>query len=335
MPGTISQYQVVIAGQLITAALWNGMENNIINNGLIWSGIDDYSANDSEMQVQTDPYPASATSRPTSAQGELERIRYQIAQITGETYWYIDPDVSIASMKTNFDAHTHDGTTNNGPQINTGGIADGAISTAKLGSLSITNSQINDVAASKITGQIVTAQITDSNITTAKIANANVTAAKLETNIDLPGSVRASGTPCFSAVLSTNQPNETGDGTLVNVPFDTEIIDQAGNYNNSTSTFTAPVTGQYLFSVHVGINGAASGNKVELFLVTTGRTYCSEAWPASNISQTLTIIAPMTSGDTALVRLKGSGGSKVMGLLATPTVTGSGNLTFFSGQLIA
>lgn len=103
MPGTISQYQVVIPGQTITASLWNGMENNIIDNGLVWSGIDDYSTNDAQMQVQTDPYPAATTSRPTSAQGELERIRHQIAQITGETYWYQDADVNLATIYSTYD----------------------------------------------------------------------------------------------------------------------------------------------------------------------------------------------------------------------------------------
>lgn len=110
MPGTISQYQVVIPGQVITATLWNGMELNIINNGLIWSGIDDYSATDAEMRIATDPFPGSVTSRPTSAQGELERIRFQLANITGKTYWYEDPDQAIPSLITSIAAVIPSGT---------------------------------------------------------------------------------------------------------------------------------------------------------------------------------------------------------------------------------
>lgn len=87
----------VIPGQTITAALWNNEFENIDDN-FIPSGMDDYSANDSEMQTATDPYPAAATSRPTSLQGEIERLRYQLAAILGETYWYIDPDTSIADL---------------------------------------------------------------------------------------------------------------------------------------------------------------------------------------------------------------------------------------------
>jgi hypothetical protein len=98
----ISQYDEVNDGDTITAALWNGMEQNLINNGLVPSGIEDYSATDGQMQTQVDPYPGSATSRPTSLQGELERMRYQLAQITGKTYWYQDPDTNIAAMAGSF-----------------------------------------------------------------------------------------------------------------------------------------------------------------------------------------------------------------------------------------
>lgn len=148
----ISQYQVVIPGQSITAALWNAMELNIINNGLIPGGIEDYSATDSQMQTATDPFPGSSISKPTSLAGELERIRWQFDNIIGGTYWYEDPPVDITTFKTRFDAHTHDGTANNGPQIAAAGIASNAVTTAK---------------------------ILDANVTTAKIADANVTLGKL------------------------------------------------------------------------------------------------------------------------------------------------------------
>lgn len=88
----------VIAGQLITAALWNAEFANIYNN-FIPAGLDDYSLNDAQMQVQVDPFPGAATSRPTSLQGELERIRFVLAAITGKTYWYQPPDATVATLK--------------------------------------------------------------------------------------------------------------------------------------------------------------------------------------------------------------------------------------------
>ena len=87
------------ASEVLTAADLNAEFNNIINN-LTPANIDDYSANDSEMQTTADPYPAGATSRASDLSGELARIRYVLAQITGETYWYIDPDNSLLSTGT-------------------------------------------------------------------------------------------------------------------------------------------------------------------------------------------------------------------------------------------
>lgn len=86
----IAQLVTVIPGQLITDTLWNNEFQNIINSGLTPAGVEDYSATDAEFQTQTDPYPSSIISRPTSMQGELERIRYQLAQILGTTYHYQD-----------------------------------------------------------------------------------------------------------------------------------------------------------------------------------------------------------------------------------------------------
>lgn len=316
MPGTISQYQVVIAGQTITAALWNGMENNIINNGLIWAGIDDYSATDGEMQTQTDPYPSSSTSRPTSALGELLRLRYQIAQITGETYWYVDPDISIATLKSNydthvghFDAHTHDGTTNNGPQIQAGGIASNAVTTAK---------------------------ILDSNVTTAKIADGAITSAKLGNNLIMPGLITKPSQSGFLAYKQSSSTNATGDGTEVLVGFD-ELYDADANF--TASVFTAPLTGLYVFCATVSLKNAisASADVVILTIRTTGRDYTLRQ--SANFvnalsdegSLQLVCIHNMTAGNTASVYVQASGGTKTIEIQGSAS---SSLLTSFSGYLL-
>lgn len=102
MSAPISQYQVVIPGQTITASLWNGMETNIINVGLIPTGIEDASANDAAMQTTADPYPGSVISRPTDLLGEVQRIRFQLVNITGKTYWYEDPAITLEATNTAF-----------------------------------------------------------------------------------------------------------------------------------------------------------------------------------------------------------------------------------------
>jgi hypothetical protein len=75
----------------------NAEFDNIINN-LTPAGIDDLSSNAAAMQGTADPYPGGVASAPTSLAGELQRLRYLLTQITGETYWYIDPDTSIAAI---------------------------------------------------------------------------------------------------------------------------------------------------------------------------------------------------------------------------------------------
>lgn len=71
--------------------------DNVLNN-MYPEMFDDGSATEAQMQAVTDPYPASVASLPTSLQGELQRLRYLIAQITGNTYWYQDPETTIAIL---------------------------------------------------------------------------------------------------------------------------------------------------------------------------------------------------------------------------------------------
>jgi len=57
--------------------------------------------------------------------------------------------------------------------------------------------------------------------------------------------------PAFYAYNSGGATNVTGDGTNYTVVFDTAVSNQGSNYNTGTSTFTAPVTGMYFFTVAV------------------------------------------------------------------------------------
>lgn len=98
MPSTGSiPLQDVIPGQLISSTLWNSEFSNV-NELMIPSGIDTYSSTDSEMQIQTNPYPGSVTSHATSLAGELERIRYQLAGILGTDYWYKPAAIDLTSV---------------------------------------------------------------------------------------------------------------------------------------------------------------------------------------------------------------------------------------------
>lgn len=90
MPGTYSKVLTVNTGDTITASERNSEHDNHINN-CDFSGLGDYSADAATMRATTDPYPASTESLATDGKGEIERLRYLLAQITGMTYWYQDP----------------------------------------------------------------------------------------------------------------------------------------------------------------------------------------------------------------------------------------------------
>jgi hypothetical protein len=99
MGATFSRIKTWIA-EVLTASDLNAEFDNILNN-LTPAGVDDASATTTAMRTTADPYPGGVASLPTSLEGELQRLRYVIQQITKETYWYIDPS-SIPKMFTGY-----------------------------------------------------------------------------------------------------------------------------------------------------------------------------------------------------------------------------------------
>ena len=58
---------------------------------------DDYSATVGQMRSQVDPAPGGIESLATSLAGELERLRYVLARIAGEAFWYSPLDNDLAA----------------------------------------------------------------------------------------------------------------------------------------------------------------------------------------------------------------------------------------------
>lgn len=89
-----------IPDELITSALWNAEFANI-QTLTTPEGIEGYEDTDSEMQIQTNPFPGSVTSHATSLAGEIERIRYQLAQLIngGTDFWYKKPPTDITTAQ--------------------------------------------------------------------------------------------------------------------------------------------------------------------------------------------------------------------------------------------
>lgn len=92
---TFSRIKTWNTGDSFTASDINSEFDNILNN-FNPDGMDDTSENASAMQSTSDPYPGDSISLPTDLTGEIKRLRYMIRQITGETYWYIDPDIRFS-----------------------------------------------------------------------------------------------------------------------------------------------------------------------------------------------------------------------------------------------
>jgi hypothetical protein len=112
MGATFAQVKVWADGQTIDAAGLNAEPQNILNN-FTPAGMDDESLNLSAMRAVADPYPATTESLAVSLQGELQRIRFLLAQITGKTYWYQDPDTSLAAIATGYRDYISGLTTSN------------------------------------------------------------------------------------------------------------------------------------------------------------------------------------------------------------------------------
>lgn len=89
--------KTAVTGDLLSASDYNSEHQNHINNNTP-SSADDASSNLAAMQTVVDPYPAATESLAADLAGELHRIRYMLAQITGKAQWYTDPDASLATL---------------------------------------------------------------------------------------------------------------------------------------------------------------------------------------------------------------------------------------------
>jgi hypothetical protein len=153
--------------------------------------------------------------------------------------------------------------------------------------------------------------------------------------IALATSVVNSTQPAFVAYQSATVSNVTGDGTQYTILFDTVVRDQASNYSAGTGTFTAPVTGMYLFTSTVFVQFQAVVTTLQLFFAASPNNYTIEFTNAgtiyanSNTSLAGSAIIYLTATQTCHVTLISSGGTKTASVLATSPIQ-----TFFCGKLL-
>jgi hypothetical protein len=137
---------------------------------------------------------------------------------------------------------------------------------------------------------------------------------------------------CFAATNSATLSFSKGANNLVT--FNSVVFDQNSNFNTSTSTFTAPVTGTYLFTYLIDLYTVNGTTEFYAFLQVNGTTdyFICEINPTAVISSgfctTGSHIIKLTAGNTAQLYVFGSGGTSTYSLY-------SGNAApRFSGYLL-
>jgi hypothetical protein len=83
-----------VAGNVLTAAQLNTLQSDVTTN-FTPAGLDDESSNTTAMQATADPGEVGTESLATSLQGEIQRLRNIVKEITGEAQWYVTPSLDL------------------------------------------------------------------------------------------------------------------------------------------------------------------------------------------------------------------------------------------------
>lgn len=146
-----------------------------------------------------------------------------------------------------------------------------------------------------------------------------------------------SSQPAFLAQLSATDTSVTGDGTAFKIgtgnPF-TEIYDQGGDFDVNGS-FTAPISGRYLFCANIEAGGiVASQTNGRLTLVSSNRSIRSgqinpgKVFADNNrIGLIHSSFMDMDAADICTIEINVGGGSLVV------NVVSAAGVSFFSGNL--
>lgn len=97
MGATFSRVKTWTSTEDVNASDLNEEFDNLLTN-FTPAGMDDYSANVSQMQSTADPGEVGSESQATSLAGELQRLRHIISEITGEDEWYESPVSSLLGL---------------------------------------------------------------------------------------------------------------------------------------------------------------------------------------------------------------------------------------------
>jgi len=134
--------------------------------------------------------------------------------------------------------------------------------------------------------------------------------------------------PAFLAKLSSQQAN-IAINTIVTLLFATEVFDQNDDYDNSTYTFTAPVTGRYQLNVNVLVTSIDyDAGYYQVQLTTSNRIYYHTFDPDfggkdyTYFNEDFSVLADMDASDTVKVNIYQSGGAAQTDIDAVSTFSG-------------
>lgn len=151
--------------------------------------------------------------------------------------------------------------------------------------------------------------------------------------VDSSGRWTSSVQPMFLVGENASPTNVTGDLTVYQVPFDTEVYDIGGNF--AANQFTAPKTGKYLLTANISFISSDTYLLGSMGIQTTSAFYIAYngQFVSTAYSQRIFTIASMTAGDTAKVFLQIGNAAKTIQIQGN---TGAGAYaTYFSGMLIS
>jgi hypothetical protein len=172
--------------------------------------------------------------------------------------------------------------------------ADGTVTEAKIGSGAVTSAKLSyPLTTFSSTG-------IDDNATSTAIT------------IDSDGHVTKPLQPAVHAYSSSSQ-NDIANG-IVTIQLDAEVYDVNSDFNTSTYTFTAPVTGKYLVSSNVDLTDIDTATQwlYGALIVTSNRNYYASLIDPrsmhadSNQSFSSSTLVDMDTNDTLVLKVRSS-----------------------------
>jgi len=324
-------------GQSLTASALNAEYNQIYNN-FDTDGMDDYSASTAEMRGTADPYPAASPSLATSLTGELQRIRYMLAQISGETYWYIDTDTDLASIEDTYINNGTSGDTAYGPitfdayiktdiinevTATSGVLIDGVTLKDKL----VYADQVNEKTSEN--GVLIEGVFFKDNIAYTDQINEKTSAAGVTIDGFLikDGGPDASVWPSFSVNRNTSQQdNITGTDK---VEWTTELFDTNNNF--IANRFTPTVAGKYFLTASVFWSNLIAGDIINILIYKNGALVKQNNTKSSHTDESIPVSGIFdANGSTDYFEVFAANAGR-----DTSDLSGSVSLTYFDGSMIA